>query len=331
MSAKFIRTAAILVAGAAVFGGSAVAIAASESSSNPRQALIDDAAKRLGVSSNALDAALRSAAVDQLEAAVKAGRLTQAQADEIKKRIQSGQSPPMGMAPGLGDHFGGPWDGPGDRGDHDSAVMAAAAKYLGITEETLHNQLMAGTSLADLAGKHGKSAQGLYDAMAAAAKAELDQAVKDGRITQAQEDAIVKQIQSGRFPAFGHFGGPGRFDDHGPGHLHLASFAAAARYLGISEAALWNQLTSHKSLADVAKAKGKSVSGLEQAMVAASKAQLTAAVKRGFLTADQAKRIEAMLAQHIDDLVQGRMSPRGPGQPFDQQQPGTAPTASSAA
>jgi predicted DNA-binding protein (UPF0251 family) len=330
MPAKFNRAAAIVVAGVAVFGGSAVAIAASESSSNSSQAIIDDAANRLGISSDALNSALKSAAIDQLEAAVKDGKLTQAQADEITKRIQSGQVPPVGVTPGFGDgHFGGPWGGgPGDHGDHDSAVMAAAARYLGITEETLRNQLMQGTTLAQLATKHGKPAQGLYNAMAAAAKTELDQAVKDGHLTQAQEDAIIKRIQSGQAPALDHhFDGTGDLDGHGPGGPRLASFDAAAEYLGVSEDALRSQLMSGKSLAEVAKAKGRSVSGLEQAMVAASKAQLEAAVKKGYLTAAQAKKFGDMLARHIDDLVQGHLPNPSPGQPFGQSQPGSSPTA----
>ena len=329
MPAQFNRAAAILVAGAAVFGGTAVAIAASESTASPRQAIIDDAAQRLGVSADALNGALKAAAIDQLEAAVRDGRITQAQADEIKKRIEAGQFPPMGIAPGFdGRCGGGPWGGPpGVPGAPDSAVMAAAARYLGITQETLHNQLMQGTTLAELAKQHGKSAQRLYDAMAAAAKAELDQAVKDGRLTQAQEDAIIKQIQSGHFPAFGHrFGGPGPFDDHGPGR-HFASFDAAARYLGMSETALWRRLMSGKSLADVAEAKDKSVSGLEQAMLNASRAQLDQAVKKGYLTAAQAKKIEAVLTQHIDDLVQRRMPSVRPATPWGNLQPGSSGTA----
>jgi hypothetical protein len=94
----------------------------------------------------------------------------------------------------------------------------------------------------------------------------------------------------------------------------------------MSEDALRGQLFSGKSLADVAKAKGKSVSGLEQAMLAAARTQLADAVKRGFLTPAQARKMEAMLARHINDLVQGRPSSMTPGVPFGNQQPGSAAT-----
>jgi predicted DNA-binding protein (UPF0251 family) len=326
MHVKFTKTAVVVLAGIAVFGGSAVAIAGT-GSSDPRQALINDAAKRLGVQPSALDSALRSAAIDQLEAAVKSGKLTQAQADEIKKHLQSGSfySFAPGSAGPFQGHLGGGPDG------HHSAALTAAAKYLGISEETLGNQLRSGKSLADLAKAHDKSAQGLYNAMAAAVKTELVEAVKDGRLTQAQADAIVKSVQAGGFPMLPGFGRPGGFGEHGDDHRfggdhHMASFTAAAKYLGVSEDALRQDLMSGKSLAAVAKQKGKSVTGLEQAMVAAARLDLAAAVKKGYLTVDQARRIGSEVQAHIHDIVQGSFQHDSSGQPL-QQQPDATPTA----
>nr|WP_244295188.1 hypothetical protein [Micromonospora orduensis] len=50
----------------------------------------------------------------------------------------------------------------------------------------------------------------------AALKERLDQAVKDGKITQEQADAITKAVEAGVFPGPGHKGGPG--EKGGPGH-----------------------------------------------------------------------------------------------------------------
>jgi cytochrome c553 len=66
---------------------------------------------------------------------------------------------------------------------------------------------------------------------------------------------------------------------------------AAATYLGLSQTDLQTQLQAGKSLADVAKARGKSVSGLEDAMVAAITSNINA---NSALSADQKS---AMLAQ----------------------------------
>ena len=60
------------------------------SSRNPRQAFLNDVAKRLNVTPAQLNSALKGAAIDQLDAAVKAGKLTQAQANALKQRIQQG-------------------------------------------------------------------------------------------------------------------------------------------------------------------------------------------------------------------------------------------------
>ena len=73
--------------------------------------------------------------------------------------------------------------------------LGAAADYLGLTPSELKTKLQSGKSLADIAKDQGKSVDGLVDAMVADAKKHLDQAVKDGHLTQAQEDQILGQIK----------------------------------------------------------------------------------------------------------------------------------------
>ena len=82
-------------------------------------------------------------------------------------------------------------------------------------------------------------------------------------------------------------GSAGRTGMHGraPGGLD-----AAASYLGMSESSLRSALEGGKTLAQVAKDKGKSVDGLIAAMVADAKAELAAAVKAGRLTQAQSTR-----------------------------------------
>src|SRR4051812_16393855 len=116
-----------LVAGAAglvVLAGTGGAYAANQSgaSKSPtlskpadraaeQKAFLDDVAGRLHVSPDELTAALKGAAEDRIDAAVKAGKLTQAQGDEAKKRIESANGPLLGMGP-----LGGPGHGPGGPG-----------------------------------------------------------------------------------------------------------------------------------------------------------------------------------------------------------------------
>src|SRR5207302_573533 len=71
-----IGTATLAVA--ALGGG---AYAATQSSSNPRQAFLNDVAKRLHVTPQQLQSAVKGAYLDRLQAAVAAGKLTQGQAN----------------------------------------------------------------------------------------------------------------------------------------------------------------------------------------------------------------------------------------------------------
>jgi hypothetical protein len=207
-------------AGLAALGGGGVAYAVSQgSASSERKAFLNDVAGRLHVSPTELRSAINGAFSDRLDAAVKAGRLTQAQADAIKQRVQqNGGVPFLGGPP---DHllFGGP-------GGPFRAGFDAAASYLGLTAQQLHQQLESGKSLADVAGDRKKDVDGLKKAIEDSVHKQLDTAVKDKRITQAQEDRILSgldahidqlvQQKGGRPPGwrergFGHGGGPGFF------------------------------------------------------------------------------------------------------------------------
>jgi transposase-like protein len=175
---------------AAAFGGGAYA-ASRDPASGQRQAFINDVAKHLGVNSQQLEQALEAAFFDRLDAAVAAGKLTKAQADAIKRRVQQNGRIPFGPIGPFGRHgFGGPG---GPRGLH-HGLIDAAAKYLGLTDAQVRSQLQSSHSLADVAKSRGKSVGGLEQAMAAAVKAQLDKAVAAKRITISQEQRILNRV-----------------------------------------------------------------------------------------------------------------------------------------
>src|ERR671938_1712935 len=86
-------------AGLAVAGGGA-AIAATQlgSPGAESQAVVNDAARQLGIQPSKLSDALKKALENRVDAAVAAGRLTKAQGDALKARIESGDAPlfPLG-------------------------------------------------------------------------------------------------------------------------------------------------------------------------------------------------------------------------------------------
>lgn len=93
-------------------------------------------------------------------------------------------------------------------------------------------------------------------------------------------------------------GGKGRAGR--PGH---PGPAAIASYLGLTPAQLREQLKAGKTLAQIAVAQGKSVSGLEDAIYADVQAHLDQAVANGRLSAAQEQAILARLKARLDDLV----------------------------
>lgn len=196
------RNVAIGAAAVVALGGGGIAVAAgtaSKSSATDRQkAFIEDAAKRLSVTPEALTSALKGAFGDQLDQAVKDGKLTQKQADALKQRIEKGGLP-LGGGPGFGGpggrggHGPGGMDGPGDHGAF-GAGLDAAATYLGLTEQELRAKLVKGTSLADVAKAQSKDVGGLEQAIVDATKKKLDQAVTDGKLTATQRDDIEKDL-----------------------------------------------------------------------------------------------------------------------------------------
>ena len=176
------------VAGLAVAGGGAAAVAATQTGSPQEEskAVVEDAAKQLGVQPSELSNALKQALKNRIDAAVAAGRLTEEQGKELKERVDAEEFPLLG--PGLrGGHHGS-----GGLFHHG---LDAAAEYLGTNEEALRGQLRNGTTLAEAAQKAGKSVDGLVDALVADAKEKLDAAQAAGRITAAEKQERLQELR----------------------------------------------------------------------------------------------------------------------------------------
>lgn len=194
-----------LIVGAVVLAFAAcggAAYAASQSGSSPRQAFLNDVAKRLNVSPERLTAAIKGALVDQLNAAVKDGKLTHAQANAIEQRIErSGRLPFFFGGPGTGfgpgRFFGPPAFFGGPPGSGQGGPVAVAASYLGLSPTQLFNDVRSGRSLAQIAKARHKSVAGLERAMTSAIKSRLDAAVAAGRIGKSQEQRLLSRLSSG--------------------------------------------------------------------------------------------------------------------------------------
>jgi hypothetical protein len=221
------RVAAIVAVALVAATGGGAAMAGSSGAGTPSD-FLDSVAKHLGVSRQKLDDATKAAATDQVDAQLAAGKITKAQADELKQRIQAGDVPPLGGRRGL--HFGSGRPGLPGAGLLKAGVgdaLTAAAKYLGLSESDLRTKLHNGQSLADVAKAQGKDLAGLEQALLDATKAKLDKAVADKKLTQSQADDILSGVKGhiddlvnakpGDRPHFRNRGpGPGSPGPYGP-------------------------------------------------------------------------------------------------------------------
>ncbi|MDQ6695825.1 MAG: hypothetical protein M3Z46_00010 [Actinomycetota bacterium] len=236
------------------FGGAAVAKAIGISESDLTTALrsgktIAQVAQAHGVTTQKVIDALVADGKTKIAAAVKSGKLTQAQADKVQagltKRITElvngtfrgrrehsgfggpGFGGPAFGGPGFGEPgFGGP--GRGGMGHEHGRPTAAVAKAIGISESDLTTALRSGKTIAQVAQAHGVTTQKVIDALVADGKTKIAAAVKSGKLTQAQADKIeagltqqVTKLVNGTFrrgdgrPGIGSGRGMPRFDQPG--------------------------------------------------------------------------------------------------------------------
>jgi hypothetical protein len=183
--------------------------------------------------------------------------------------------------------------------------LMVAASYLGLSVQQLKQDLRSGQSLAQIANaRPGRSASGLIDMLVAAERKRLSalsasvvQRVtaevnrRGGRASR----ALPEQRARSRL-----FAGPPRL------------LLVAAKYLGLSPRQLRGELRSGQSLAQIADGLGggRSAAGLKDALLAAARARLTAAVSAGRLTKARADVIGSRLQRRLTVLLSRRRHKR---------------------
>lgn len=154
-----------------------------------REAFIKEFAKQLGVDESKLNPAYTTAVNNTVDQAVKDGKITQAQADKIKNAAKNGLNFKLGANKGQGKK--------GKKADKAKDILKpaleAAATTLGYSDvKQMNADLKTGKSIADLAASKNVAVSKVKDAMLAAVKTQLDTAVKNGKLTQAQADKIYQ-------------------------------------------------------------------------------------------------------------------------------------------
>jgi hypothetical protein len=145
----------------------------------------------LNTSSSALNAAYQKAIGETLADEVKSGKLTQARADAIKKRLAG--RPPCAIV--------GQLSGKGvTLGAFRPALLSAAASTLGITDATLKADLAKGMTLSQIAAAQKVTEAQFRAGLIAKLTPVLDAAVTNKKLTPAREQTIIKRLQTGPIP-----------------------------------------------------------------------------------------------------------------------------------
>jgi hypothetical protein len=205
-----------LALGAVAVAGAAIAVTASASGmtfglrqgpaattaavdANPNSAVCSNFMKHfaveIGKSQAEINAAFQKAVTDTLADEVKAGQITQAQSDAIKKKLAN--QTPCTLPSSESRRPGG-----------DKAVLgavmqqylSAAASALGITQTQLQTDLKSGQSLSQIAAAQHVSEADFRTKLIANLKPALDTAVTDKKLSAAQEQSIINRLQTGTLP-----------------------------------------------------------------------------------------------------------------------------------
>ena len=170
----------------------------------------------------------------------------------------------------------------------------------------------------DAAGRLHVTAGALSGALKQALDDQIDADVAAGRLTKQQGDALKARIDKGQVPLVGGVGalGFGRFrhgfggKGFGFGHaggMFDAGLDTVMSYLGITQEQLRSALAGGKSLAEIAKAHGKTAGGLVAALVAAAKTRLDHAVAAKHLSSAQEQSMLGKLQTFFKSFVNGTL------------------------
>jgi hypothetical protein len=189
------------------------------------------------------------------------------------------------------------------------ALASFAGGAVAATQETSNPRA---AFLSDLAARLHVTVPQLTSAIKGADLDALNRAVASGHLTTADAAAIRRRIVRGEAVPLGGlisapgyarprmFGGPFR---HGIGGGGLRSFAIVLGYLRVTPAKLLSELRGGKSLAQVATSNGKTIGGLEHAIIAADRARLRRLVAARLITRANADKRLARLEGIVPKIV----------------------------
>jgi polyhydroxyalkanoate synthesis regulator phasin len=275
---------------------------------------IADLAKQKGISFSDYKKAELAAAKEQLASLVKSGDLTKSQAADMLKHHTERFSGVSSYAD-LKEQM--PKGHRGDKGGFfNESLIADVLKALGLSQDTFD---AANQSLAAYAKAQSIKFADYKKALLAAQTTQLDQFVKDGKMTKKQATEIKARLTE-------EFSDANSYDDlpdrgqHGPGghggHGHDVFGDTTSAILKRLNLDAMKFKAANQPLPEFAEANNISFAAFEKAVLAEQTKAIDAKVKSGAITKKQATTIKERMQERADevssydDLQQG---PRGHG------------------
>ncbi|MCS5696558.1 Fis family transcriptional regulator [Desulfofundulus thermocisternus] len=187
---------AVAFAAVALLSGVALAQTTQNQSGTPApfQAFLEKLAANLGVGQDTLKEAIKQTELQMIDEAVQQGKMTSDQAAKIKERLQND---PWAFGRFFGHRV--------SRGP-DITLLAQA---LGMSKDELKAQLEEGKKIDDIAKEQGITIDQLREKMREAKTQAIQQAVKEGKISQDEADKLIQRLQNApQDRGFRHFGPP---------------------------------------------------------------------------------------------------------------------------
>jgi hypothetical protein len=201
-----------------------------------------------------------------------------------------------------------------------TAAATAAAKPASSDQQRTNADVekYANALVANFASRLGVDQARLNSAFTAAANDTVDQAVRDGKVTQDEATKIKLLASSGlsgvlmALPSVSSGEkGMAVSDDSGIAVLKMSGavdslWNAAATTIGISREQLQSEQQAGKSIAEVAQAHNVSLQKVKDAVLAAARAAISSQVQAGKLTQAQADKINSDLPTLLDQLLNNK-------------------------
>jgi uncharacterized protein (DUF433 family) len=175
-------------------------------------------------------------------------------------------------------------------------ALGISAHTIGVSRKDLVAEVRSGKSIAQVAAAHHVDAQAVVDALVKAATDRIDAAKQADKITAAQAAALEQKVKS-RAEKFVNA-------THAPRKLRRAATARkglglVAQTIGIDRSQLVSELRSGKTIADVARAHNVDPQKVIDALIKAATERIN--------SAEQAGKINAARAKHLEDTLNGRL------------------------